>query len=204
MLHQDIGQHFHIGVQGLPVAHGLERFALDETFFSGHHAVVDVHPDELGAGDGGDAQRGQGVGNHVRNVRTQQNQGARDEGRAGQQAVASWKPPTRGGMQAMDVGRARQVVIRVWDGAAEDGDCVQIWVGGRVLVQNLSLTNAGHSFRVTLRSGFTSVKVIALNEGTSPPNTARFAVEAGGRTYNNKWDLKTWDMGSTVIRGGAR
>ena len=104
----------------------------------------------------------------------------------------------------MDVGQAREVVIRVWDGAAEDGDCVQIWVGGRVLVQNLSLTNAGHSFRVTLRSGFTSVKVIALNEGTSPPNTARFAVEAGGRTYNNRWDLKTWDMGSTVIRGGSR
>ncbi|MGE0711411.1 MAG: hypothetical protein AB7N76_30195 [Planctomycetota bacterium] len=157
-------------------------------------------PDQSAANAPAWTRRGDAVRDHVRTVAGQQGQAAQAEASAGQQAVRTWKVPTRGGMNAISAGGAREVILRVWDSGSQDGDRVQIWVGGQVLVNDLSLTNAGHAFRITLRPGFTSIKVIALNEGSAPPNTASMAVTANGRTLGSSgWGLKSYDMGSTVI-----
>ena len=80
----------------------------------------------------------------------------------------------------------------------------EISVGGKTVASALRLTKAPQSFTVTLPGEFTSVSVVALNEGTSPPNTASFALQVNGRTVKTtKWGLKKHDMGSTVIRRGG-
>ncbi|MBI3856744.1 MAG: hypothetical protein HY293_13735 [Planctomycetes bacterium] len=81
---------------------------------------------------------------------------------------------------------------------------VRISVGGRVIAGSLVLTNAGQSFTVDISDTFTTVTVVALNEGTQPPNTAGIRVSAGGRDLKaSSWSLKTNTVGSTVIRRGG-
>ena len=116
-------------------------------------------------------------------------------------AVRNHPVPTRGGMQPIDIGDATELTIAVWDSAAEDGDRVAIWVGGQCIVSDLTLVNAPRHFRVGVGGDFTSVKVVALNVGTSPPNTAAFSVSAGGRRLSSgNWSVGDKGMASTVIR----
>ncbi len=147
----------------------------------------------------------QAANNMINNTLNGQRQAVDNEYTSAQQDIKDTPIPTRGGMEPLDAGGAQTVTITVWDHGAEDGDIVRISLGGRTILDALRLTNAPQSFTVNLAGDFTSVCVIALNEGTSPPNTASFAIEANGRNIKTtKWDLNEYDMGSTVIRKGGQ
>jgi len=66
----------------------------------------------------------------------------------------------------------RDVTITVWDHGAEDGDIITIYLNGKVLKSKLLLTNKKQSFQVKLTGGQNRFEVEAVNEGSSPPNTA--------------------------------
>ncbi len=66
----------------------------------------------------------------------------------------------------------RDVTITVWDHGAEDGDIITIYLNGKVLKSKLLLTNKKQSFQVKLTGGQNRFEVEAVNEGSTPPNTA--------------------------------
>lgn len=66
----------------------------------------------------------------------------------------------------------RDVTITVWDHGAEDGDIITIYLNGKVLKSKLLLTNKKQSFQVKLAGGQNRFEVEAVNEGSTPPNTA--------------------------------
>ena len=66
----------------------------------------------------------------------------------------------------------RDVTITVWDHGAEDGDIISIYLNGKVLKSNLKLTKKKQSFQVKLSGGQNRFEVEAVNEGSTPPNTA--------------------------------
>ena len=116
------------------------------------------------------------------------------------QEILNFPIPTRGGMIGVDVGAGTSVVVTVWDRDQQDGDRVKISVGGRIVAEDLLLTNAKQSFSLSLHDLFTPITVIAHNEGSVNANTAVLEVTGGGKTLTSSWELKANEMGSTLIR----
>jgi hypothetical protein len=65
----------------------------------------------------------------------------------------------------------------ILDYASEDGDMVAIKLRGQEVFRGV-VTNAPKSVPINLYPDFNHFEFIALNEGTSPPNTARVIIES--------------------------
>lgn len=70
-----------------------------------------------------------------------------------------------------------------------DGDRVKIVMNDYVLIHDMLLTGEYKSVEVELKPGFNKFEFIALNEGTSSPNTSEFRVidENGNNIVGNIW-----------------
>lgn len=79
------------------------------------------------------------------------------------------------------------------DFGAEDGDRIKISINGRVIVSNTTLHNDFSSVLISLDPGFNLIEIEALNQGTSGPNTAAFAVldDKDSTITSNEWNLAT-------------
>ena len=98
-------------------------------------------------------------------------------------------PPPEGDGAGNVIVNSQQVTIRVWDNAAEDGDRIDLFLNGAKLLDNHTLTNAGRSLNVWLPRGHNTLKVLALNTGSSGPNTASVSISnvtsgSGTQTWN--------------------
>lgn len=86
------------------------------------------------------------------------------------------------------------------NGALVDGDIVQVSLNGSVVQSSLTLTGAGTQLPLTLRAGANTLAITALNEGTSPPNTACLDIGAvvSGQA-SQQWRLTAGQTGTVTI-----
>lgn len=86
----------------------------------------------------------------------------------------------------MDFGMIRTkspyLVLKAYDFGAEDGDRVKITINDKVVVSDVMLSNFTKAIMLHLNEGFNDIRVEALNQGTSGPNTGGFGL------YDNKED----------------
>ena len=82
-----------------------------------------------------------------------------------------------------------------------DGDRVQILLNNNVADPNILLTGAFKGVNLDLKKGFNQIDFVALNEGSSSPNTAQIDVydDQGQLIYSNKWLLSTGSKARLVI-----
>lgn len=82
-----------------------------------------------------------------------------------------------------------------------DGDRVKILHNDKVIQANVLLVERFVGLVVELVSGFNKIDFIALNQGTSGPNTAEVRVydEAGNLTAANQWNLATGVKATFII-----
>lgn len=82
-----------------------------------------------------------------------------------------------------------------------DGDRVMIVMNGHTLVEDMLLTGEYKSVEIELQTGFNKFEFIALNEGTSSPNTAEFRVvdENGNNIVGNIWYITQGAKASLVV-----
>jgi hypothetical protein len=87
------------------------------------------------------------------------------------------------------------------DGSLVDGDRVDVFLNGAKVIDNHTLVGgAGTVFVLSLLSGSNELRVMALNEGTSSPNTAQLAISnvtAGAALQS--WRLLTGESGSLIV-----
>jgi len=97
--------------------------------------------------------------------------------------------------------QSKHVRIICRDFGAIDGDRVTIYLNGLPVIPNISLTSNYQAFKVTLDIGVNTISFVALNQGTSGPNTADFKVynDAGSLISANEWHLATGAKASLVI-----
>lgn len=93
------------------------------------------------------------------------------------------------------------------DHAAEDGDIINVRISqfGRVVYEGeVSLTNAGEQFTRLLKRGVASLDILALNEGSSSPNTAQITVDDVVRgEATQTYSLSTGETATLRIEIGA-
>ncbi len=74
-----------------------------------------------------------------------------------------------------------------------DGDRVRIMVNNVTVITNITLRQQYQSYNIPLKIGINKISFVALNQGTSGPNTAAFKVynDAGILLSSNEWNLAT-------------
>lgn len=82
-----------------------------------------------------------------------------------------------------------------------DGDRVRVFLNGDVIEHDIFLVAQAREIKLELKPGINKIEVIALNQGTSGPNTAEFSVydENGEQVIKNIWNLATGVMASFVL-----
>ncbi|MCB7480137.1 hypothetical protein [Christiangramia sediminis] len=99
------------------------------------------------------------------------------------------------------VTQGRFVEVYCRDHQFIDGDKVQIFVNGELVAASVSL-NAGFTpILVTLQDGFNSIEFVALNQGSSGPNTAELRVlsEKGEHLAKKEWNLLTGAKAELIV-----
>ena len=97
---------------------------------------------------------------------------------------------------------ARHITITLTDdGSLVDGDRVDVFLNGVKVIDNHTLVGgAGTVFSLDLLPGSNELRVAALNEGTSSPNTAQLRISdvTDGASLQS-WRLLTGESGSLLI-----
>lgn len=97
--------------------------------------------------------------------------------------VESDPPPASDGLSNVVV-RNSQVILRVFDHAAEDGDFLSIYLNDGLVAESIEIFHAPQDFPVMLKPGVNKIEIVALNEGREPPNTATLVVLSS----NGEWE----------------
>ena len=97
--------------------------------------------------------------------------------------------------------KSKLVNIACRDFQYPDGDKVTIFVNDLPVVVNLILKQNFQSFTLPLDPGINHIKILALNQGSSGPNTAAFKIynDAGVLLTSNEWNLATGAKATMII-----
>ncbi|MEE4001868.1 hypothetical protein V1T75_16115 [Tenacibaculum sp. FZY0031] len=97
--------------------------------------------------------------------------------------------------------KSKSVNIICRDYQYPDGDKVTISINGIPVVSNLTLRQSYQSFNLPLDEGINTIEIIALNQGTSGPNTAAFKIynDAGMLISSNEWNLATGAKATIIV-----
>ncbi|MBV1887733.1 MAG: hypothetical protein KUG51_00415 [Urechidicola sp.] len=82
-----------------------------------------------------------------------------------------------------------------------DGDAITIYINDQPVIQNIVLTTAYQQFTLPLVEGLNVISFKALNQGSSGPNTAAFAVfdDEAKMISSNEWNLATGAKATLTI-----
>jgi hypothetical protein len=77
-----------------------------------------------------------------------------------------------------------KVKLTIWDQGKVDGDKISIMLDGKYVLENYSITAQTKIIELLLSDKeISTLKIIALNEGTLPPNTAAIKIETEAEEY---------------------
>ena len=96
-------------------------------------------------------------------------------------------------------GRFVQIAVR--DHESPDGDLIRIMVNDKEVVPRVLLMERFRSISIDLVMGFNKIDFVALNQGTSGPNTAEVRVfdDEGKLVGANRWNLATGVKATYII-----
>ena len=93
------------------------------------------------------------------------------------------------------------VHIQCRDYGLIDGDRVSVYVNDVVVNSEILLSEEFRSLELILKTGFNKIEIVALNQGTSGPNTAEFQVYDDQQKLisENQWNLATGFKATLII-----
>ena len=93
------------------------------------------------------------------------------------------------------------VSIILRDHEYPDGDLIKVQINEDVVMPAILLTEKAKGFKLDLKSGFNVVDFVALNQGSSGPNTAEIIVydDKGKLVGTNRWNLATGVKATYII-----
>ena len=97
--------------------------------------------------------------------------------------------------------KSKKMVIMCRDHEYVDGDRVRILQNEQIIYNDVYLEGSFKVLSVDLKPGLNKIEFVALNQGSSGPNTAEFAVidENGVQIVKNIWNLNTGVKASLIV-----
>jgi len=97
--------------------------------------------------------------------------------------------------------KSEKITIMCRDHEYVDGDRVRVLQNDKIIVTDIYLVAEFKKFFVELEPGFNKIEFVALNQGSSGPNTAEFKVldQNGQVMVHNVWNLATGVKASIIV-----
>lgn len=70
-----------------------------------------------------------------------------------------------------------KITLIIYDAGKEDGDRINLTISGKIILENYTVTKERKKIVINLESDQTLIEVLALNVGTSAPNTVRIEIK---------------------------
>lgn len=83
-----------------------------------------------------------------------------------------------------------KVTLIIYDAGKVDNDRILLSANGEEILKDYSINTTKKEIEITLEKGKSVIKVKALNEGTSPPNTVKVEIKDGHKTISTRTSLK--------------
>ena len=89
--------------------------------------------------------------------------------------------------------KAKGIRVVCRDFGAVDGDRITIMINDVIVRNGMYLDASYNGVNLPLDKGFNKITFLAVNQGSTGPNTAQFIVydENGNTIYNNEWNMLT-------------
>ncbi len=96
-------------------------------------------------------------------------------------------------------GELINIVVR--DHEYPDGDIIEVLVNDKIVLPAILLSENAVGFKLNLKAGFNVIDFVALNQGSSGPNTAEVRVydDIGNLVGNNRWNLATGVKATYIV-----
>ncbi|WP_130735135.1 hypothetical protein [Flavobacterium sp. J27] len=97
--------------------------------------------------------------------------------------------------------KSKYIKIVCRDHEYPDGDRVRILVNDAIFIPEILLESTSKEYYLDLSKGFNKIEFLALNQGSSGPNTAAFRVydDKGNLITSNEWNLTTGVLAKIVV-----
>lgn len=95
--------------------------------------------------------------------------------------------------------KTNEVIISVYDAGKVDNDRINLYVDGKLVLEDYAIAKAKKEIPITLLQQHVVVRVEAINEGTSAPNTVKVEIKDGSRLISTRTSLKTGDQASLTL-----
>jgi len=93
------------------------------------------------------------------------------------------------------------VKLTIWDNGQVDGDKISILLNGKYVLSDYTIAAGGKFMDITLSGNeMDTVQVIALNEGTLPPNTAAIQIATNSEKYQILTQAKINEVRTIYLR----
>ena len=92
-----------------------------------------------------------------------------------------------------------KTTLVIYDAGKVDDDRVQVSVNGEIILDDYSILRERKRIPINLEKGTSKIEVIALNEGTSAPNTVKVEILDGDNLITTRTSLKTGDKASLTL-----
>ena len=95
----------------------------------------------------------------------------------------------------------QSVEFTIFDAGKEDGDKIDLRINGELFLEDYTVTKEKKTFRVDLKQKQTDIEVLALNVGSSAPNTVKIQGRDSRNFINTITNLKEGEKaGLTVVK----
>ena len=93
------------------------------------------------------------------------------------------------------------ITIVLRDHEYPDGDIIEVLVNDKIVLPAILLSEKAVGFKLDLKAGFNVIDFVALNQGSSGPNTAEVRVydDIGNLVGNNRWNLATGVKATYIV-----
>ena len=94
-----------------------------------------------------------------------------------------------------------KIKLSIWDNGQVDGDRISILLNGKYILEDYSTTAVRKIMELTLSDKeVDTIKIVALNEGTLPPNTAAIIIESPFEQYPIMTQAKLNEVRTIYLR----
>ena len=93
------------------------------------------------------------------------------------------------------------ITIVLRDHEYPDGDIIEVLVNDKIVLPAILLSEKAVGFKLDLKAGFNVIDFVALNQGSSGPNTAEVRVydDIGNLVGYNRWNLATGVKATYIV-----
>ncbi len=95
--------------------------------------------------------------------------------------------------------KTKDVVISIYDSGKVDYDRINLYVDDVLILEDYSIEKAKKQIPITITKKTTVVRVEALTEGTSPPNTVKVEIQDGMSLIITRTSLKTGEKAELTL-----